>query len=72
MCLFNLMYKKEDVPDEWRHGIIVTLPKNTWENTWKIHSHFQGIDTSVIVTASEVSHYSLFLAKYFLACCYTG
>jgi len=25
--LFNLIYKNEDVPDDWRHGIIVTLPK---------------------------------------------
>ena len=25
--LFNLTYKKEYVPGEWNHGIIVTLPK---------------------------------------------
>jgi len=25
--LINMIYKNEDVPDDWRHGIIVTLPK---------------------------------------------
>jgi len=49
LYLFNPMYQNEDVPDEWRHRIIMTLLKQI----------------SGILTAGEVSLYSLCLTKHF-------
>jgi len=51
------MYDNEDVSDDWRCSIIVTLTKKV---------------ILVIATTGEASHYFLLAVQYSAVCCYTG